>query len=153
MAGSGLIAAGDGEAVGDSPAAAVNARRAVIRRNETQQTPEFLLINRDLVVRRSVVIATERPDSNMDADRFQEPAAAINTAQRLKADHWSRSSLSPPWGVSWKVSWTLEPCYRLSMATNPPPEFRSTESVSLAVSVTCSTLRAAGLSVSRRSVA
>ena len=44
-------------------------------------------------------------------------------------------------------------CYFLNMATKPPPEFRSTESVSLAESLTCSTLRAAGLSMSRRSVA
>jgi len=43
--------------------------------------------------------------------------------------------------------------YFLSIATKPPPEWRSTESESLAISVRFSILRAAGSAASRSSVA
>lgn len=54
MAGSGLIAEGDGEvagAVGNAAAIAAGERRTVARTNATEQTLGFVFMNRDRVER------------------------------------------------------------------------------------------------------
>jgi hypothetical protein len=54
MAGSGLIAEGDGDVVGvvgNAPAIAASERRTVARTNATEQTLGFVFMNRDHVAR------------------------------------------------------------------------------------------------------